>query len=74
MEPKKLSTLIKELVELMTTTGDGFVEGYEGMYVQDATVPFVLYSEDDKQYYVDFAEEDDTINLIDDQYELGDNT
>jgi hypothetical protein len=54
MRPKLLSDLIKELQELLDTTGDGPIETY--VY---GTVPFVLFSEDDKQYYVDFSEETD---------------
>lgn len=55
MKPKKLSDLIREMINLKVTYGDAYVEVFND--IQDRTVPFILWSEDDKQYYIVAAEE-----------------
>lgn len=57
MRAKFLSEFIAELQGQFEKTGDGFVETYD--LGTDGTVPFILWSEDDQQYYIDVDKEDE---------------
>jgi hypothetical protein len=54
-DPKLLSDLILELSLLRNSHGDRIVEAYDS--IDTYSVPYVFYSEDSDQYYLDFAEE-----------------